>query len=125
MANGSVGGAGEGAGPRQVLAPVRFVRERNPSLGWPSWSALDVVLVDFGPKDQSQIDELNHADPTFEEPLEIVGELTRLSSAEGKRRWDGLLDSRAEADPPLGTGLLPAVLALVVQHPASHDTLGK
>ncbi|MEI1278574.1 SURF1 family cytochrome oxidase biogenesis protein [Leptospira venezuelensis] len=68
-----------------IIKPFTYVRERNPSLGWPYWAALDAVLINVGwiPSEGT-----NHFykslkyDPYFEESVEIRGITTNLIGTE-------------------------------------------
>ena len=102
---------GEHAG--HVLRPFAFVRERNPSLGWPYWYALDVIFVDVGPKDEASVAAYRAYERDYREDLVfIIGDLNRLEEDQARARWDALTASRPKGAEPLGQTLLPALLRL-------------
>jgi hypothetical protein len=88
--------------------PFRFVRERNPSLGWPEWVALSAVLVDLGTVDEN------------EPPLPLVGkDLRNVEVVVGQLRpwprsapkvWRVLKASRGEGAGPYAQEELPLVV---------------
>ncbi len=61
-----------------VIKPFAFVRQPNPSVGWPSIYALDVIMVNTGwiplsMKNKHKFRKLIYDDPLFEEPIIIRG----------------------------------------------------
>ena len=76
----------------RVLRPLSFVRETNLSLGWPSWAALDTVLVDCGWFPDAQAANapvtLSASDPLFLEHNATVYGWVRRASAITPATWE-------------------------------------
>ena len=101
----------------RMIRPFSFVRERNPSLGWPSWFALDAILADCGWIAADSIDAVSFRDaaydPMFEEPVTIQGVLRRPEKSTVHGLWEELNGLAARRDAgPHGQNLLPVVLQL-------------
>jgi hypothetical protein len=98
----------------RVLRPFRFVRERNPSLGWPSWYALDAIIVDNGWIEAKSLDSLSlpteRKDPLFEDPVTIKGTL-RKPPSNISRLWEHFDNVRDVLDlAPYGQNSLPILI---------------
>lgn len=126
----------DGSAGFRVLRPFSFVRERNPSLGWPGWVALDALLVEtdwVAEGDVSTLTLRNAADdPMLEEPVTLRGVVRKVSGEQPVRccgmgppsgLWGPLTklgegDPRAEhrwpelGAPPYANNLLPLLLQL-------------
>lgn len=88
--------------------PFRFVRQRNPSLGWPEWAALSAVLVDEGTADANE-PPLPLAGRDLENVEVVVGRL-RPWPRSAPKVWRVLLASRGESAGPYAQEELPLVL---------------
>ena len=98
----------------RMLRPFRFVRERNPSLGWPSWYALDAIILDTGWIKAELLDSLSlptdSKDPLFQEPVTIAGTLRKPPSSIA-RLWEHFDSVREALDlAPYGENLLPIMI---------------
>jgi hypothetical protein len=79
---------------KRVLRPLSYVREPNPSLGWPSWAALDTILVDCGWIPDASVAAskvtVQADDPLFVEHNATVRGWVRHSTAVSDATWDAL-----------------------------------
>lgn len=105
----------DGGAGFHVLRPFSFVRERNPSSGWPSWFALDAILVDEGwipAGDATSLQSRDaYRDPMFEEPVTVRGVVREVRGEGMSRLWDPLTKLGEDLGAaPYGNELLPIVL---------------
>ncbi|TGM61592.1 hypothetical protein EHQ97_01125 [Leptospira adleri] len=115
-----------------VLKPFSFVRESNPSSGWPSWYALDAVLVNVGWVPLNGLNHkyknLNYDEPLFREPITIYGRIRNSSSQKIYKKsgvillkprsivelWEEIDNKRNVSDlPPYALNALPICLDLI------------
>lgn len=91
------------------LRPFAFVRERNPSAGWPSWSALDAVLVELDGEQVKGAQPTPRLEPMLVESIAIRGVLRALDASDAEALWNALFLARDQAAAPFGQNLLPVV----------------
>ncbi|MBM9577676.1 hypothetical protein JWG45_11330 [Leptospira sp. 201903070] len=115
-----------------ILKPFSFLRESNPSLGWPSWYAFDAVLVNVGWIPQNGMNHrykhLNYEEPLFRNPVSIFGRIRNTSSPniykktgvvilKPKREielWNEIDDKKIASNlPPYALNVLPICLDLI------------
>lgn len=108
--------ARDGQPGQRVLRPFSYVGETLPSLGWPTWSVLDTVLVDTGwtPAAALPAAPVTTAlgDPLFTERRDHVrGWVTRAPGVT-ERAWDALHPLvRRPGTYPYGDELVGVVLS--------------
>ncbi|MBM9500558.1 hypothetical protein JWG44_09895 [Leptospira sp. 201903071] len=115
-----------------VLKPFSFLRESNPSLGWPSWYALDAVLVNVGWIPQKGTNHrykyLNYKEPLFRDPISIFGRIRNPSTPDVYEKtgvvilkpksiielWNEVDDKKIASNlPPYALNALPICLDLI------------
>ncbi|WP_162274093.1 SURF1 family cytochrome oxidase biogenesis protein [Leptospira tipperaryensis] len=115
-----------------ILKPFSFVREPNPSLGWPSWYAMDAVLVNVGWIPLRGVNHkykyLSYEDPIIRNPISIYGWIRNLSNANVYEKegvvlrkpktitelWKEIDEKTIASDsPPYGLHSLPIYLDLI------------
>ncbi|MFT3770543.1 MAG: hypothetical protein QM820_34370 [Minicystis sp.] len=80
-----------GIAGERVLRPFSYVRETNPSLGWPSWAALDTILVDCGWASSESAVTTSASDPLFSKSQDHLRGWVRRVSTITKATWQPLL----------------------------------
>lgn len=105
------------------IKPFGFVREKNPSLGGPSWYALDVVMVNTGwiseKAAKKRPEKRKWIDPLFVESTIIQGVIKPVSRQVDKiRHYFEKLPSRTKL-PPTGYRVLPVFMDLSRKSAAS------
>jgi hypothetical protein len=98
-----------------VIKPFGFVRQPNPSLGWPSWFALDAILARVGwvPKQAMESwRSFSAIEPLFEAPTTIRGMLKLTTPRVVKLRGQLKAALLKGKYPPAGLRILPIYLVL-------------